>query len=161
MDRYSISPASRRIVAGTLGFVALGYGSNEWSARQCEIAAAQRIGNEISAPAHRIDDQPAVYVTPEDMSRHAASGMVLLRAGLAVRPCTPKHVKTDCWPRAFVARSESILPWILSVRWGWQSDPGVEIQRTAKGRGVRTRFFTFFGVCVRLWDVSEWHMQEG
>ena len=159
MGQYAISPASRRIVAGAFGFAALGYVSNGLSARQCEIAAAQRIGNEISPPAHRIEGPPAVYVTQEDMSRHPPSGVLLLRAGLVVRPCTGKDANTDCWPRAFVARSEWSIPWILSVHWGWQSGPGVAIQRTTRGRGARTRFFTFFGVCVRLWDSSEWYMQ--
>jgi hypothetical protein len=160
MGQYSISPASRRIVVSAFGFVALGYVSNGLSARQCEIAAAQRVGNEISGPAHRIEGRPTMYVTAEDMSRHPVSGVVLLRAGLAVRPCTAQHVNTDCWPRAFVARSEWIVPWIVSVHWGWQSGPGVEIQRTTRGRGARTRFFTFFGECVRLWDETEWYKQS-
>ena len=48
MGQFAISRASRRIVAGAFGFVAMGYVSNGLSARQCEIGAAQRIGNEIS-----------------------------------------------------------------------------------------------------------------
>lgn len=153
--------ASRRIVAVAGAFVALGYGSNGVSARQCQIATAQRLGDEILGRAQRIGIPRAVYVTPEDMSRHPDSEVVLLRADLAVLRCTPQYANTECWPRAFVARSEWILPWILNVNWGWQSGPGVGgIQRTTRGRGARTRFFSFFGLCVRLWDANGWYMQS-
>jgi len=83
-----------------------------------------------------------------------------LGADLAVRPCTGSYGKTNCWPRAFVARSEGIVPWTLTVNWGWQSGQALAgIQQKAKGRGARSRFFAFFGVCVWLWDANGWYMQ--
>ena len=142
------------------GVLAFGHLSNVLTAGQCQIAAARRIGSGILDRPQRIDGRPVVYVTPEDMSRHPDSEAVLLRADLAVRPCRQQYANTNCWPRAFVARSEFIVPWILSVDWGWQSGPGVGgMHRATRGRGARTRFFAFFGVCVPLWDASAWYMQ--
>jgi hypothetical protein len=142
------------------GFVALGYVSNAVTTRQCQVVAARRIGSEIWELTSRIEGRPVVYVMSEDQARHPDSEALLLRADLAVRSCRGQYVETSCWPRAFVARSEGIVPWTLSVNWGWQSGPALAgIQQQAKGRGARTRFFAFFGVCVRLWDASGWYMQ--
>jgi hypothetical protein len=147
------------MVAIVFGFLALGYVSNAVTARQCQVAAARRIGSEILEPTQLIEGRPAVYVMPEDESRHPDSEALLLRADLAVRWCRGQYRETDCWPRAFVARSVGIVPWTLVVNWGWQSGPALAgIQQQAKGRGTRTRFFAFFGVCARVWDARGWYM---
>jgi hypothetical protein len=160
MQQFSISRRSRRIGSIVVGFLALGYVSNAVTARQCQVAAARRIGSQIGGFTELIEGRPAVYVTPEDEGRHPDSVALLSGADLAVRSCRGQDGETNCWPRAFVARSEETVPWILSVSWGWQSGSGLAgIQQPAKGRGARTRFFAFFGVCVRLWDISGWHMQ--
>jgi hypothetical protein len=160
MQQFSISRRSARIGAVVFGFLALGYVSNAVTATHCQVAAARGIGSEIREPAQGIESPLVVYVTREDEARYPDSQALLLRADLTVRSCREQYVETNCWPRAFVAQSEGIIPWTLSVSWGWQSGPALAgIQQHAKGRGARTRFLAFFGVCVRLWDANGWYMQ--
>jgi hypothetical protein len=96
MQQFSTSRRSRRIIAIVFGFLALGYVSNAVTARQCQVAAASRIGSEIWELTQLIESRPAVYVTPEDEARHPDSEALLLRADLAVRSCRWQYGETNC-----------------------------------------------------------------
>jgi hypothetical protein len=133
-----------RVVVLVSGVLLLGHGSNALSAWRCQLAIAARLENQLG--------RREVFVlseAPADSSGYPGSEAVLSRAGFRVRRCTRSAEQFDCFPWAGIARTRSVWPFIAEVEWGFVEAP-------LSGAGMRTRFFTFFGLVFEVGEKVAW-----